>query len=315
MIKSLRQIVGRKLSGQTVGMLAAVVAGSLLSSRAGAQTSWGNGGSQGSTTPSTTANKSGYNLFDMTPENLRRPFYTDHGAMSPYTLDAGAYAIGAWGSYGYRDRQVMMTYDHTTEAWNFGAVVKAGIFNDFDLEVRVPEYETGRSTYKSYYGSDSYGFHGWTDMALTGKLNLIGNDGGPIAWGVAGTVTFPTACYQIDPYDQYTGGLSSLFDYTCPCGWEFRMVNGFLLSDYDCWESDFCDDVCVLSPYFLTDARAYVGFDSNVSTSNDSNWDGSFKIGATYNLSPNMQLFAQSDFGVNGAVADYMPSFGFDFRY
>ena len=70
---------------------------------------------------------------------------------------------------------------------------------------------------------------------LLGKLNLIGNDGGAAAWAIAGTVRFPTACYEIKPRDYYAGGLSSLFSPYSPCGWgnaDGKRLHGRRPSDF-----------------------------------------------------------------------------------
>jgi len=243
---------------------------------------------------------------------------------SPYTIDAGAYAVSLYGSYDYRDRS-NMGFDHSIQWWNFGAVVKAGIFNNFDVEAMLPSHVDVRETYKSGFGSDSYSAHGWDDFSLTGKLNLIGNDGGPASWAIAGTVRFPTACYQIKPHDYYAGGLSSRFLYTFPGDWEVRMENGFMVEDRDfvnddgdeedCWDACFCDDIGFYTPIVWGGLRGYTAWDTEVSTSSRENWTGTLTAGGTWNINPNWQLFAQGNSGLNGDIPDYGTTIGVDVRF
>jgi hypothetical protein len=317
-------LTNQKVPGPVAGLFVAFLA-AFFSAHAIAQTpTYGGPGGDQSAIGATTAGKSGYNLFDMTPASLRRPFYTDHGVASPYTIDAGAYAISLYGTYATRDRE-SMGYDHSIDWWNAGAVVKAGLFNNFDVEAMLPSYQFMRETFKSASGSDYYSARGWDDFSLTGKLNLIGNDGGPASWAIAGTVRFPTANYEIKPRDYYAGGLSSRFSYTCPsCGCEMRMENGFMVEDRDfvnedgddedCWDACFCDDIGFYSPEW-EGWQAYTALDTQVSTSSRENWQCVQTLGGTYNLNPNWQLFAQGNFGLNGAIPDYGTTIGLDFRF
>jgi hypothetical protein len=259
--------------------------------------------------------KSSYNLFQMTPPELRRTFETDRGVASPYTLDAGAYSFGVSAGYSYRDH-TSPGLERINESYDYGsAVLKAGILNNFDLGVMLPYYQTKETTYKSPFGTDRFRDHGITDTWLTGKYNFWGNDGGPTAWSLSSLLKFPTACDEIEPCDDYEGGLDSVFAWWFYGHAHLRLVNGFLLSDHRYWQSSFCNDICFYSPPLFSKLNVYCGFDSFISTRNRSNWEGQFKAGFIYRLTAALQLFAESSFGVNGRVPDYRPVIGFDFRY
>jgi len=260
--------------------------------------------------------KSHYNLFKMTPRELRRPYETDHGADSARTIDAGAFAADVSFGYDYTMRSSDMV-DRTDTSWDYGKMwLKAGILNNLDLEVGISPWQTHTETFKDSTGHDSDTVSGFGDLMTRVKLNLWGNDGGPSALSVAGTIKWPTASDELKPRDHYEGGLSVQYEYQFPCGFELRVNSGFMLRGFDdgCWESCFDNRLALYHP-IVGNLSVLAAFNSTVSTVRHSDWEGEFQTGFIYKVTPNFQIFLGSGFGVNGNASDFSPSFALDFRY
>lgn len=131
--------------------------------------------------------KSGYHLFNPTPEDQMREMSTDRPdtTESPYTVDAGHYQLEL-SFFDYRQ-------DHEgslrSESWAFGLMnFKVGLTNNTDLQIVFNSYaedktEDGRVTDR---------VSGFSDVMLRLKTNLWGNDGGTTALALMPYVKIPT---------------------------------------------------------------------------------------------------------------------------
>ncbi|GIL37819.1 transporter [Roseiterribacter gracilis] len=70
--------------------------------------------------------------------------------------------------------------------------LKLGVTNNTDIELTLPTRVWVRNTFRSGRTSFSWSTRGWSDITLTGKLNLLGNDEGDVAIGIAPYVKLPT---------------------------------------------------------------------------------------------------------------------------
>jgi hypothetical protein len=134
--------------------------------------------------------KSGFNLENPTPVADLRAFCTDRPTKStgPCTVDAGHFQLESdvvnvtWNTTGGADTTTVL-YSNPT--------LKLGLANTLDLELNIAPFETitskdratGRTTRASGVG----------DLFARAKLNLIGDDGGDVAVGLAPYVKIPTA--------------------------------------------------------------------------------------------------------------------------
>jgi hypothetical protein len=119
--------------------------------------------------------KSKYHLFNPTPVEQMRDFVTDRPdrTESPITVDAGHFQLEA--------DFVTMTQEAGTRSWSLGLMnLKAGLTNRTDLQVVVESYRTNNLG------------KGFGNTTLRYKVNLFGNDGGPVAMGVMPYVILPT---------------------------------------------------------------------------------------------------------------------------
>lgn len=135
------------------------------------------------------ADKSAYTFFNPTPDALLRELATDRpdATEGPFTVDAGRV-------------QVEMDFANTTRnrldgvrttGWEVAPFnLRLGLTQCFELGVFVTPWQ--RETEQPRVGPREKR-SGFGDTTLRGKLNLGGNDGGPLAWGLMADLKLPTA--------------------------------------------------------------------------------------------------------------------------
>ena len=132
--------------------------------------------------------KDGYTLFDPTPTPLLRAFSTDRPpkANSPYTVDAGHFQYETdLAVYGFGDSDGVRTRDWTV----VDPTLKLGLTNTIDAELQVTPYESTETTVDGKTTRAS----GIGDTYARLKVNLIGDDRGPLAIALLPYVKLPTA--------------------------------------------------------------------------------------------------------------------------
>lgn len=134
--------------------------------------------------------KSGFTLFDPTPEADLRALCTDRPTKStgPCTVDAGHLQI--------ESDVVNGVYDHsggmnTTTTLYTNPTVKLGLTNTLDTELNIVPYETISTRDRATGRRTSLG--GVGDVFVRMKWNLMGDDGGNVAVAIVSYVKFPTA--------------------------------------------------------------------------------------------------------------------------
>jgi hypothetical protein len=139
-------------------------------------------------TPTNAPDKSGYTLFDPTPDEQLRAFCTDRPprANLPCSVDAGHWQ--------YESDVLNWTYVHnggvTANTVLFtNPTVKLGLTNRVDLELNMVPVET--VTIKSVAGKQS--LTGIGDLFVRVKMNLAGAEGGDLQAAIIPYVKAPTA--------------------------------------------------------------------------------------------------------------------------
>lgn len=154
--------------------------------------------------------KSGYTLFNPTPESALRGFSTDRPTKSnsPITVDAGRVQY----------ETDFLTYTHSnvggvsTRLFTaFDPVVKLGLTNRVDVELQFTGYNWLNSPGNARGAGDVY---------LRAKVNLFGNEGGA-AMALIPYVKFPTASRSIGN-GNYEGGVIAPISYPLP--WDFTLL-------------------------------------------------------------------------------------------
>jgi hypothetical protein len=135
--------------------------------------------------------KSGYSLFDPTPDDLLRKFAPDRPTkgFSVRTVDAGHFQIETdLVSYTYSNYLGITT--HNIQALD--PTLKLGLTNWMDFEVQF----NGLQYAQSFDGSAAPSFQnstGFGDVFLRTKINLLGNDSGPVGFALIPYVKLPSS--------------------------------------------------------------------------------------------------------------------------
>jgi Putative MetA-pathway of phenol degradation len=135
--------------------------------------------------------KSHYNLFDPTPDDEMRKFAPDRPTKgySVRTVDAGHVELETdFVSYTY-SRYLGIT-THNYEA--FDPNLKIGITNWADFEIQFNGLQSQQSFDSATGASPSHGT-GFGDVLLRTKINLFGNDGGPMGLAIIPYVKVPSS--------------------------------------------------------------------------------------------------------------------------
>ena len=144
------------------------------------------------TTPGAEApDKSGYNLFDPTPDDEMRKFTPDRPTkgFSVRTVDAGHIEIESdFVSYTYSKYLGITT--HSYEA--FDPNLKIGITDWADFEIQFNGLQSQQSFDGAAGASVAHGT-GFGDVFLRTKINLFGNDSGPVGLAIIPYVKAPSS--------------------------------------------------------------------------------------------------------------------------
>jgi hypothetical protein len=135
--------------------------------------------------------KSGYTLFDPTPDDLLRKFAPDRPTkgFSVRTIDAGHFEIET-DLVNYSTSNSPGGATHSLQALD--PTLKLGLTNWMDFEVQF----NGLQYTESFDGTSPFIFQnnaGFGDVFLRAKMNLFGNDGGPVGFALIPYVKLPSS--------------------------------------------------------------------------------------------------------------------------
>jgi hypothetical protein len=136
------------------------------------------------------SDKSGYTLVNPTPDDLMRKFTPDRPAkgFSVRTIDAGHFELEMdLVNYTYAKYLGIVTRSIQVLDPNF----KIGLTNWADLEIQFNGLQAQRSFDSETAATVAQGT-GFGDVILRTKINLVGNDGGPIGLAIIPYVKLPS---------------------------------------------------------------------------------------------------------------------------
>ena len=244
---------------------------------------------------SVNSDKSDYSLFDPTPDDQMRSFSTDRPpkANTSYTVDAGHFQYETdLAVFGYGNTQGTTTRDWTV----IDPTLKVGLTNTIDAELQITPYES--LTTRTAAGQ--MGISGLGDTFGRLKINVVGDDQGPVSMAVLPYVKFPTARSGLGN-GKLEGGVILPISFSVPGGFTIIVMP----------EGDFLKNT-VGSAY-----HAAFDFLVNVSHPLDKRWTVYSEIftsqyfesqdsplytldeALTYALTPNLQLDFGGNFGLN----------------
>jgi Putative MetA-pathway of phenol degradation len=263
--------------------------------------------------PTPTADKSQYTLFNPTPIDLRRPYNTDRPSKtdSPYTVDAGVFQIESdvanW----------TLDYDKgvRTRTWIVGNTnFKLGLTNWMDLQVFPQFYVNTRTSGACIWKPVEHDGFGDTTVRL--KINFFGNDGGKLAVGFISSVKIPTNTGDTGNH-VWEPGFGLPMNYLLPWGFTF-----FGQTRIDVLDQTRSSNMRVqwqnpigLSRTIVGKLSGYVEFYNAVSTGHDQSWVGTFDTGLIYQATPNFSVDVNSFFGLTDNAPDYNVFTGFGYRF
>ncbi|MGO8911147.1 MAG: transporter [Bradyrhizobium sp.] len=135
--------------------------------------------------------KSGYTLLNPTPDDEMRKFTPDRPAkgFSVRTIDAGHFEFEMDTiNYTYSKYLGVTTHSVQTLDPNF----KIGVTNWADVEVQFNGLQASRS-FDAAPGASVENGAGFGDIVLRTKMNLIGNDDGPVGFAIIPYVKLPSS--------------------------------------------------------------------------------------------------------------------------
>lgn len=259
--------------------------------------------------------KSQYNLFRPTPDNLLRSFSADRPsqATGPYTVDAGHFYVETSAiSYLFDEAED----GSTTRQWNVAPInFRIGLTSNVELDLAYGDYvhlrlrdgATGQTETRDGFG----------DFVVQSKINLYGNDGGPTALGLIPFVKFPTNTNELGN-DSIEGGLGVPFQATLPGGFSLGLETGidFVRNGGDTgYDPAFFNGILISHTLFTDRLSGYLEFYDVVVAHEDGSHAAFIDTGLVYQILPNAELDIGCNFGITEAAPDYQPFVGFSFRW
>lgn len=256
--------------------------------------------------------KSHFHLFHPTPREQMREMSTDRPDQteSPYTVDAGHVQVEMDLVNYTHDRDSGVTAESLTIApINF----KLGLLNNVDVQFVVDSYVCEKTKTAPFPSTKA---QGTGDLQTRLKVNLWGNDGGETAFAVMPFIKWPTASSALSN-GKVEGGV------ILPLGISLGERFGLgLMTEVDFLRDpvgggdqlDYVNSI-TLSCDVTEQLGLYVEFFSVVSEATGSDLVGQFDLGATFGLTPDVQLDAGVNIGVTESAPDWQPFAGLTIRF
>jgi hypothetical protein len=258
--------------------------------------------------------KSRYWLLNPTPDDQMRPFSPDRPgkSQSPYTVDAGHFQI----------ESDFLTYTHdvtagqSTRSVTIGApVFKAGLTTWADLEMGFALYNEIRTTDRG--SGNSTVVHGFGDIQIGSKINLLGNDGGEQALALLPLVKLPTAPQNLGNGSvEYTVNMP--YSRALPDDWNMTLepVVSILRNVQNAgYHGDLAGIASVSHPLLFDTLTGSLELFVQTSGDRHNKTFYTFDPALAWLVTPDLQLDAGISIGLNDAAPDYNLYFGFSRRF
>lgn len=258
--------------------------------------------------------KSGYTLFQPTPQEFMRELSTDRPdkTESPYTVDAGHFQL----EMDFANFTASDSGGVRTRAWNVAPInLKVGLLNQVDLQFIFDGYLHVR-THDRKARPAPMTQSGLGDFTTRLKINLWGDDGGATAFALLPFIKFPTNTDGVGN-NAVEGGM--LFPLAVKLPADFNLgteagIGVFRNAEGGGRHGEFIQSITVGRP-IAGKASAYAEFFSSLSTERHAGWIGTVDAGVAYLVTENIQLDAGCNFGVTPAADDFNPFTGISIRF
>lgn len=251
-----------------------------------------------------TKDKSAYTLFNPTPDDALRPLNADRPTKitGPFTVDAGRVQIESdFLSYTHSNDGAGGTRYFTTLDPEF----KLGVTNWMDIELNVFGYNQF-TTHDNATGALTANGHGFGDMFIKTKINLVGNDTGDFALALLPYVKAPTATPAIGNR-RVEGGLLIPAQLKAPGDFVLQVmteVDALKRMNDSKRYANFINIVALshdLAP-ISKDLTVSVEFFSDVGTDPATKPVYTFDLGLAYLVDKSFQIDGGANFGLNKAA-------------
>jgi hypothetical protein len=260
--------------------------------------------------------KSKFHLFNPTPRELMRELSTDRPDQteSPYTVDAGHFQIEMDLANGTIDRDTSNGGDVRSQVFGFGGVnLKAGLFNNVDLQVVLDGYVDSRvkDRVTGITARDS----GFGEVQTRLKINLWGNDGGATAFGIMPFMKWPLPQTALRN-GKTEGGVILPLAVELPAGWGMGLMTevDFVRDGSNAFDAEYFNTV-TFAHDIAGNLAGYLEFAALFTPESDAQWQGQLDVGLTYGLNENTQLDLGCNFGVTRVAPDFNPFLGVTLRF
>ncbi len=259
--------------------------------------------------------KSQYNLFHPVPDNLLRSFSADRPSQStgPYTVDAGHFYFETSvisSLYDEPDSQATVRQFNVLP-FNF----RMGLTSNIELDIAYANYLNVRTHDRATGQTDER--DGLGDLILQGKINLVGNDGGKVAFGLIPFLKVPTNTHDLGN-DSVEGGLGLPLQFALPAGFSLGLEPIFQFvrnGTDDGYVPAFTNALIVGHTLFTDKLSTYAEFYDVVTDDSGSSHAAFIDTGFVYQILPNAEVDIGCNFGITDAAPDYQPFAGFSFRF
>ncbi len=264
--------------------------------------------------------KSGYHLFNPTPQEQMRELSTDRPDQteSPFTVDAGHIQVELdFINYSY-DQYMPGNDSVRVESIAIAPInIKVGILNDLDLQFILQPYIHQTTTDKAVDRKDAKG--GFGDITVRLKYNIWGNDNGDNAFALLPYIKLPLNSDDL-ANDSIEGGIILPFA---------GQINDAIGIGTQIGIDIIRNEVGKESYYFTEFSHSIVlGFDTSdnfglyvewvnaISASGGGDdWTSTFDLGFTYGINEDLQLDGGVNIGLTRTADDFNPFVGITKRF
>ena len=277
------------------------------------------GAVEGEVPQSAGADKSQYTLFHPTPRELMRALTTDRPdkTEAATSVDAGHLQVEMDLVTYTRDRYNPAHENVLAESWSAGPIsFKLGLLNNVDAQLVVEPYQWVRVADRTQQPAATERRSGFGDVTVRSKINLMGNDGGKVAFALLPFVKLPANQDGLGNHS-VEGGLILPLEWELGAGLEAAMNTGFGIARDEAGgghHPEFINSL-TLGRDLMGPLSGYAEFWSLVSAEENSDWVGSVDLGFNYLLTPDLKLDFGVNIGVTRAADDWNPFLGITWRY
>ncbi len=260
--------------------------------------------------------KSGYTLFDPTPNELMRGFNTDRPTKAnvPWTIDAGHYQIESDLAFFTDDRDNNARV--TQRSWTApDPIFKVGLTDRVQLDLLFSGLYNHTALTDRRTGTRRT-VEGFGDVSLRGKVNLWGNEGGASAFAVMPYVKLPTNTGRVGN-DQVEEGIFAPLALSAPLDVTVIVMPSFdgIKDVVGTGQHAHFSQLVNLNRAIVENVTGFVELYADQSTRGGPGTFYTLDFGLAWLIAPDLQIDAGTYIGLNRAAPDLQAYIGIAHRF